>query len=262
MTQTTTIGAGTLLVFQPATGADEIALPVALGIQRFWARQLREAGRPAVYFVHVVKLERLRDAQGADVTSDDVAVGDKFVMPHAGFGDDAEVARIVASSGARWGLCSSFSLMGPRFRLEARLVEADDGGLRVLEQREVEDDNLELPRILVEVVASAAQRTGVRPPSQHWSGPFTTADEHAALHYLKAEGVRSMVQEGVRLSVRDAFEPVVAALTASPTMVRAIETARVLVRDLGQRGVPDLALTRQLRRLRDVGVHVDDPDPS
>lgn len=49
-------------------------------------------------------------------------------------------------------------------------------------------DNLERPRTLVEVLASAAQHTGVRPPWQHWSVPFTTGDEHAALHYLKAEG--------------------------------------------------------------------------
>lgn len=151
MTQTTaTIGAGTLLVFQPTTGTDEIALPVALGIQRFWSRQLKEVGRPAAYFVAVVQLERLRDAQGADVSSDNVAVGDKFVMPLAGFGDDAEVARIVVSNGARWGLYSSFALMGPRFRLQARLVETDGGGLRVLDEREIKDDNLELPRILVE----------------------------------------------------------------------------------------------------------------
>jgi hypothetical protein len=139
-------------------------------------------------------------------------------MPLAGFGDDAEVARIVVSNGARWGLYSSFALMGPRFRLQARLVEADGGGLRVLDEREIEDDNLELPRILVEVLASAAQHTGVRPPWQHWSVPFTTADEHAALHYLKAEGTCSMVVEGARIGVADAFEPVVAALTASPTM--------------------------------------------
>ena len=58
-----TLGAGKLLVFQPATGADEIALPVALGIQRFWSRRLKEAGRPSMYFVMVGKIERLVDAQ-------------------------------------------------------------------------------------------------------------------------------------------------------------------------------------------------------
>ncbi len=259
MTQTpATIGAGNILVFQPTTGADAIALPVALGIQRFWARWLKEAGRPGRYFVAVGKLERVVDAQGADATADDFAVGDKFVLPLGGFGDDAEIARLVVTYGARWGLHSSLALMGPRFRLEARVVEADADGLRVLDHRSIEDENLELPRVLFEVLASAAHGTGVRLPWQHWSGPFDTADEHTALHYLKAEGIRSMVEEGARVSVADAFEPVMAALAASPTMSRAIETARALVRELGQRGVPDLALARQLRRLRDLGVHLEE----
>lgn len=66
--------------------------------QRFW-RQLKEAGRPAAYFVAVVQLERLRDAQGADVTSNNIAVGDKFVTPLAGFGEEGRPRRSCRGSG-------------------------------------------------------------------------------------------------------------------------------------------------------------------
>lgn len=258
MTETTaTIGAGKLLVFQPETGADAIALPVALGIQRFWARRLKEAGRPAAYFVAVGKLERIVDAEGADATADDFAVGDKFVLPLAGFGGNDEVARLIVAHGGRWGMQSSLSLMGPRFLLKARLVEAGADGLRILDERTVEDDNLELPRILVEIVASAALRTGVRFAWRHWSEPFTTVDEHAALHYLKAEGLCSMVAEGARIRIADAFDPVVAALAESPTMGRAVETARALFREMSLRSVPELALARQVHRLRELGVQLD-----
>lgn len=59
------------------------------------------------------------------------------------------------------------------------------------------------------------------------------------------------------MTVADAFEPVVRALASSPTMSGAIEVARALTRILGEGGVPSLALARQTRRLRELGVHLD-----
>ena len=243
-------------MFQPATGADAIALPVALGIQRFWMRRLKEAGRPSMYFVLVGKLERLVDAQGVDATSEDVAVGDKFVLPFEPLADDAGPAQLIQAHGARWGLVSTFSLLGPRFHLESRLLEVQDGAIRVLERQAIDDDNIELPRRLFEILVSTARLTGVRVPWSHWSDAFTTGDEVAALHYLKADGACSMVEEGVRMKVADAFEPVVQALAQSPTMPRALEVARTLARVLGEKEVTSLALERQLRRLRELGVQV------
>ena len=251
-----TLGAGKLLVFQPATGADEIALPVALGIQRFWSRRLKEAGRPSMYFVMVGKIERLVDAQGVDATSEDVAVGDKFVLPLGHLADDAEPARLIQAHGGRWGLVSAFGLTGPRFHLESRLLEVQDGAVRVLERHALDDDNIDLPRHIFEILTSTAQRTGARAPWHHWSDPFGSGDEVAALHYLKAEGACSMVEEGVRMRVADAFEPVVQALGQSPRMPLALEVARTLTRVLGEKDVASLALARELRRLRELGVNV------
>lgn len=47
-------------------------------------------------------------------------------------------------------------------------MEADADGLRVLDKRSREDENLELPQVLFEVLASAAHRTGVRPSPSCW----------------------------------------------------------------------------------------------
>lgn len=251
-----TLGAGKLLVFQPATGADAIALPVALGIQRFWKRRLKEAGRPSMYFVMVGKIERLVDAQGVDATSEDAAVGDKFVLPLEHAADDAGAGQLIQAHGARWGLISTLGLTGPRFHLESRLLEVQDGVIRVLDRAVIDDDNIDLPRHIFEILTSTAQRTGVRAPWQHWSDAFTTGDEMAALPYLKADGACSMVEEGVRMKVADAFEPVVQALAQSPTMPLALEVARTLTRVFGEKDVTSLAIARQLRRLRELGVQL------
>ncbi|MEZ4449878.1 MAG: hypothetical protein R3B09_10405 [Nannocystaceae bacterium] len=253
-----TFGAGTLLVFQPAT-ADVLPLPVALGFQRLWMRRLREAGRSAVRFVAVGRLDRLVDAQGADATSDLIAVGDKLILPLSPVTAEAELAGLASRYQARWGLSSTFEAMGPRFRLKALLFEAQEGDVRRLEEHAIEDDNLELPRILFEILTSATQRSGVRPPWHHWSEIFTTSDPLAALHYLAAVGTWTMVEEGVRMTVADAFEPVVQALRVAPRMAGSIEVAEALVRELGDHDVASLALSRQLRRLRELGLHIDDP---
>ena len=253
-----TLGAGKLLVFQPATGDDAIALPVALGLQRFWGRRLKEAGRPGMRFVAVGKLERLLDGDGADVTSDEVAVGDKFVLPFPHMTDDVEPARLISMYGARWGLYSTFALTGPRFHLTTRLFEVQDEAVRLLEEHAFDEENIRLPHRLFEILVSTAMRTGVRTPWHDWSDCFTTNDEVAALHYLAADGVCSMVEEGVRMTVADAFEPVIRALAQSPIMVRGIEVVRELLRAFKENGVSDLAVARQLRRLRELGVRVDD----
>lgn len=166
------------------------------------------------------------------------------------------VADVIQAHGARWGLVSTFGLMGPRFHLESRLLEVQDGAIRFLERQAIDDDNIELPRRLFEILASAAQLTGVRTPWPRWSDAFTTGDEVAALHYLKADGACSMVEEGVRMKVADAFEPVVQALAQSPTMPLALEVARTLTRVLGEKDVTSLELARQLRRLRELGVQL------
>ena len=82
----------------------------------------------------------------------------------------------------------------------------------------------------------------------HW--PPESAPQHAKHSRVDARNAQRRAEQK-----RD---EAVEALAQSPTMPRALAVARSLLSAFGGQGLPDVALARQLRRLRGLGVRVDE----
>ena len=116
------IGAGTVIVFQPATPSG--GLEVALGIQRFWQKTLKQAGRPAACLIANTRVERI---EGTPPIEMPIAVGDKGVAAIGDWADEAATAALVVARGGRWGLVATLTAAGIRGGIETKLFEAKPG---------------------------------------------------------------------------------------------------------------------------------------
>jgi len=245
-----TFGEGKLLIFQPAL-ANDVALIVGLGLQRFWAQALRDAGRPAFYFVSVGKVERAEEGSP-------LAIGDKIVLPQGpSVLEDPAISGLLGHFQARWGLSWSFELQGPRFTLRARLVEAHGPQLRELADWAIEDEVPALIHHSFEIIHAAALRTGVRPPWSSWQDLYGATDESAVAAFLAAVGLLSFGLEGQRLDPKQVLATLTRIFTPDPRMPFALDAAARLLAILADQGVPELDLARYRRELRQLGVQID-----
>jgi hypothetical protein len=245
-----TFGEGKLLIFQPALASDT-ALVVGLGLQRFWAQALRDAGRPAFYFVSVGKVERAE-------AGSPLAIGDKLVLPQGpALLEDPAVAGLLLRFQARWGLSWTFELQSPRFTLRARLVEADGQHLGQLADWTIEDEVPALIHHSFEILHACALRTGIRPPWSRWQELYGATDEAAVAAFLAAVGLLSYGIEGQRLDPKQVFVTLERIFSADPRMPHALDVAARLFAVLAEQGVPELDLARHRRELRQLGVQLD-----
>jgi hypothetical protein len=242
------LGEGKVLVLQPAMPSPS-HLEVALGLQRFWQKTLKAAGRPAACAVMIGKVEAVH-VEGELEGEPPIAVGDKHVLPVANWDDDGVVAASTRF-GCRWALVPTFVATESHVRLDTRFVEVDDGVVRPVGDAFALDTGWSaFPTHVWEVLVEVARRVGATPPYSRAEEAFDTVDVAAAIAILEAMGMLSMAEDHCRLEVRAVF----ASLTS---IVETVGAARPLVAivpelfdHLGRLGAHDLQLAGFLRSAR------------
>lgn len=137
-------------------------------------------------------------------------------------------------------------------RLESRVFEADEGGARVIAQREFDGSNVELPAEVFAIVQEVARRTGVRCGWGGWEDMFETGDPIAALFGLRMTGILSGLEEGV-VYERDALlADLRGVVDAAPRSGFVIELVAEVLRALHRHGVSPMHLQGWLRRAQSV----------
>src|SRR5690349_5895335 len=91
------LGGGRVLVLQPATPNGN-GLDIALGIQRFWQKTLKNAGRPAACINALMRVEAI---DGTVPDGLPIAVGDKSVAAFKDWADEGAVAGLVLQRESR-----------------------------------------------------------------------------------------------------------------------------------------------------------------
>ena len=191
------IGEGRVLVFQPAT-PNGGGLEVALGIQRFWQKTLKSAGRPAAC---ILALTRVESIEGTPPDGMPLAVGDKGVALFRDWADPKANAVMVQAQACRWGIVSTFVAAERGGKLATALIEVRDGTAHTITDWTFDAPYVELPQHVTDVLVESARRLGVRAPWSSAPEAFDTTDVGAAMMMLEQMGVLSMAEDGCRLKI-------------------------------------------------------------
>lgn len=243
------LGEGKVLVLQPATPSSS-SLDIALGLQRFWQKTLKAAGRPAACTVMIGTVETLH-VEGELDGEPPIAVGDKCVLPIADWEDDGGLAATLRRFGCRWALVPTFVATESHVRLDTRFVELDDDGVRAVGDAFALDSGWNaFPTHVWEVLVEVARRVGATPPYSRAEEAFDTVDVGAAIATLQAMGMLSMAEDRCRLEVDAVFANLTRIVATAGAARPLVALVPELFDHLGRLGAHDLQLAGFLRSAR------------
>lgn len=166
------LGQGKLIILAPAfTGGDGIE--VAVGLARWWTRQLRDAGKDVNWFlIGVPETSNPRQLQVFDAWP------------------ERQIAEVlVAGLQARFGLAPESSPDRTRAKIGARLFEiTGQGSVQAIDGWTFEGSNNGVPRFAFEVVEGVTRCLGAKPVSMSWRDAFGTGDEAACCSFSPPSG--------------------------------------------------------------------------
>lgn len=192
------LGDGRVLVLQPAT-PNGAGLDIALGIQRFWQKTLKHAGRPAATIMALTRVEAI---EGVLPDGLPIAVGDKGVALFKDWADEVAVAALVLQRESRWGLAATFDASPRAATLATVLLEAKaQEPPRVIARRTFVGGYAELPEHVCSVLVDVARRLGTKLPWAHAPAAFDTDQPAACMLTLEQMGVLSMAEDSCRLKI-------------------------------------------------------------
>lgn len=240
------IGAGTLIVFQPATPSG--GLEVALGIQRLWQKTLKHGGRPAACLIAHTRLEAI---EGPAPEGLPIAVGDKGVASIRDWADPATNAAIVVTRGGRWGLVASLAAASTHSALHTELFEASAaGGVSSIARWSFDGPVSLLPEHASTVLSDTARRLGVRSAPASYVDALDLDDPGLAMLALEVMGIVSMAEDDCRLHVDVALERLGLLASAAPRS-RVVEAlVPELLGHLARLGAHDLQLAAWMRGVK------------
>jgi hypothetical protein len=228
-------GAGNLVVLQPGFAGGP-GVEVALGLQRWWASQIKRIGRPAYYFLLTVPNPG----------------GRKRLLVFPEWSEDRINDVVVEKLRCRWGLEFGYAPDGTDARMRTRLFEiGPDEQPFPIETWEHDGPAIDLPQHAYFVIAEVCRRLGAKLPVVGWTSAFGTNDPFAAMHFLRALGLQSLVEEQCDVTAPALLDALVTALESAPAMDAAVELlpqAFTALRDYEE--ITPLDLARAYRRAR------------
>lgn len=240
------IGEGRVLVFQPAT-PNGSGLEVALGLQRYWQKSLKAAGRPAAC---ILALTRVESIDGTPPDGMPIAVGDKGIALFRDWADPSANAAMVLSQACRWGLVSTFVAAERGATLDTALIEARDGAAHTIASWTFDAPYVELPQHVTDVLVETARRLGVRAAWSSAPEAFDTTDVGAAMLMLEQMGVLSMAEDACRLKIEFVLERLAILVGAATHSRIVVALVPELLGHLARLGAHDIQLASWMRRVR------------
>lgn len=240
------IGEGRVLVFQPATPTGS-ALELALGIQRFWQKTLKHAGRDAAC---ILALTRIESISGTPPDEMPFAVGDRGVACFKDWADPAANAAMVLSQRCRWGLVTTLTAAERTGRLEASLIEPKGAELATLGTWTFDGGYEGLPAHVTEVLVEVARRLGTRLPWSTAGEAFDSGDPGACMLMLEQMGVTSMAEDGCRLVIDAALGRLALLVGAAPRSRVVVALVPELLGHLARLGAHDIQLAGWMRGVK------------
>lgn len=224
---------------QAAQAIDFVALPIActnegkgaplaMGIQRWWAQELAEAGGKAAAPVFTA----LHEQNGRKVPA--------LMIFREPWTDARALEGIQRFANARHGLVTDMHVQEDQLKVNARLVEIGPGpALVTLDAWEFSGTPDELPGKLFDLQQSVANRLGLTTEAKTWQQAFGSDNIQALVSFLVGLGNLSALQGRCVPTTSDQLlSPLMDALGRAPEMDAAMQALHAMV-DILIGGQPD-----------------------
>lgn len=205
--------------------------PLAMGIQRWWAQELAEAGGKAAAPVFTA----LHEQDGRKIPA--------LMIFREPWTDARALEGIQRFANARHGLVTDMHVQEDQLAVKARLVEIAtvDGapGLNTLDTWEFTGTPDELPAKLFDLQQGVAGRLGLKAATKTWQEAFGTGNIQALVSFLVGLGNLSALQGRCVPTTSDQLlSPLMDALGRAPEMDAAMQALHAMV-DILIGGQPD-----------------------
>lgn len=203
--------------------------PLGMGIQRFWAQELAEAGVKAAAPVFTA----LQEQKGRRVPA--------LMIFREPWNDERALEGIRRFDNARYGLMTDMFAQEDKLRISARLVELKGDALVTVDTIEAETTAEGLPAELFTIAQKLAERLGKTITRTGWQQAFGTANVQAIISYLVGLGNLSALQGRCVPTTSDQLlSPLMDALARAPEMDATMQALHAMT-DILIGGQPDQA---------------------
>lgn len=201
--------------------------PLAMGIQRWWAQEIAEAGGKAAAPVFTA----LHEQNGRKVPA--------LMIFREPWTDQRALEGIQRFANAKYGLVTDMHVQEDKLQVDARMVKVEGDALQPVHQWSFTGTPDELPGKLFDLVTEIDQRLGLTNESKTWQEAFGTANIQALVSFLVGLGNLSALQGRCVPTTSDQLlSPLMDALGRAPEMDAAMQAIHAMT-DILIAGQPD-----------------------
>ena len=201
--------------------------PLAMGIQRWWAQELAEAGGKAAAPVFTA----LHEQNGRKIPA--------LMIFREPWTDQRALEGIQRFANAKHGLITDMHVQEDKLQVSARMVKIAGATLETVATWEFTDSPEGLPGRLFDLQQDIARRLGLTPTAKTWQEAFGTANIQALVSFLVGLGNLSALQGRCVPTTSDQLlSPLMDALARAPEMDAAMQAIHAMT-DILIAGQPD-----------------------
>ena len=201
--------------------------PLAMGIQRWWAQELAEAGGKAAAPVFTA----LHEQNGRKVPA--------LMIFREPWTDQRALEGIQRFANAKWGLITDMHVQEDKLTVAARMVKINGAALETEASWEFSGTPEDLPAKLFELQQDIANRLGLKSETKTWQEAFGTSNIQALVSFLVGLGNLSALQGRCVPTTSDQLlSPLMDALGRAPEMDAAMQALHAMT-DILIAGQPD-----------------------
>ncbi len=201
--------------------------PLAMGIQRWWAQELAEAGGKAAAPVFTA----LHEQNGRKIPA--------LMIFREPWTDQRALEGIQRFANAKWGLITDMHVQEDKLTVAARMVKINGAALETEASWEFAGTPEELPAKLFELQQDIANRLGLKSETKTWQEAFGTSNIQALVSFLVGLGNLSALQGRCVPTTSDQLlSPLMDALGRAPEMDAAMQALHAMT-DILISGQPD-----------------------
>jgi len=201
--------------------------PLAMGIQRWWAQELAEAGGKAAAPVFTA----LHEQNGRKVPA--------LMIFREPWTDQRALEGIQRFANAKYGLITDMHVQEDKLQVAARMVKVNGAALETEATWEFSGTPEELPAKLFELQQDIANRLGLKSETKTWQEAFGTSNIQALVSFLVGLGNLSALQGRCVPTTSDQLlSPLMDALGRAPEMDAAMQALHAMT-DILIAGQPD-----------------------